>query len=410
MPDVSVLGVHLHGNKIGTLTHVGGDRTLFAFTEDYIQDLNRPTLGLGFKDSLGELITEFNPTQTKLIPWFSNLLPEGHLRDYLAKQAEVKSVREFFLLWALGKDLPGAVVVHPMEGDELPPTGRGDHNLQTDFREEFWRFSLAGVQLKFSAIENSRKGLTIPVQGIGGDWILKLPSRQFEALPENEFSMMQLAHAIGIDVPENRLIQVNAIDNLPVGVDSIGTHAYTIKRFDRTSDQGPIHIEDFAQIFGVYPEAKYERGSIRNIASVIGAESQQSDVDELIRRLVFNALIGNADMHLKNWSLIYHNQRNASLAPAYDFVSTICFLPDDTFALKLSRTKRFDEFSLSELSHLAAKARLPTKPVLDVAVETVERFHEVWHAQKNHLALTEPMIQTIDTHLDRVPIAREHRT
>lgn len=83
MPDVPVLEVHLHGRKIATLTHVGGDRTLFAFTDEYIHDQNRSLLGLGFKDPLGQLVTDFNPTQTKLIPWFSNLLPEGPLRHYL---------------------------------------------------------------------------------------------------------------------------------------------------------------------------------------------------------------------------------------------------------------------------------------------------------------------------------------
>jgi len=186
MPDVSVLEILLHGKKIATLTHVGGDRTLFAFTEEYINDQNRSLLGLGFKDSLGQLITDFNPTQTKIIPWFSNLLPEGHLRRYLAKRARVKSVREFFLLWMLGQDLPGAVVAQSADGEAYPPTARRGYDHEEEFREEVMRFSLAGVQLKFSAIENARKGLTIPVQGVGGDRIIKLPSRQFGALPENE--------------------------------------------------------------------------------------------------------------------------------------------------------------------------------------------------------------------------------
>ena len=79
MADVSVLEVLLHDEPIGTLTHVGGDRTLFAFNESYIEDEQRPVLGLGFKDSLGELITEFRPVQTRLMPYFSNLLPDFQL-------------------------------------------------------------------------------------------------------------------------------------------------------------------------------------------------------------------------------------------------------------------------------------------------------------------------------------------
>ncbi|MXW14139.1 MAG: type II toxin-antitoxin system HipA family toxin [Rhodothermaceae bacterium] len=405
MPDVSVLEVHLHGRKIATLTYVGVDRTLFAFTEEYIRDQERPLLGLGFKDSLGELITNFNSTRIRIIPWFSNLLPEGDLRHYLAKRARVNSVREFFLLWMLGQDLPGAVVVQPADGEELPPTIPYDSDHEEEVREKALRFSLAGVQLKFSAINKPGKGLTIPVRGIGGDRILKLPSRQFAALPENEYSMMELARAVGIDVPRVELIRVDMIDNLPSGIERFGTHAFVIDRFDRTPDGSLVHVEDFAQVFGVYPDHKYDKASIRNIANVIGVEGQQTDIEELIRRLVFNVLIGNADMHLKNWSLIYRDELNASLAPAYDFVSTICYIPDESFALKFSRSKRFAEFSQNELSHLAGKARLPEKLVLDVATETVAKFHEVWRAEKYNLALSNNMIKVIDKHLTRMPIA-----
>ena len=77
MADVSVLNVKLYGATIGTLTHVQGDRTLFSFTEDYVADQNRPTLGLSFKDDLGGLITDQPATQVRVLPFFSNLLPEG---------------------------------------------------------------------------------------------------------------------------------------------------------------------------------------------------------------------------------------------------------------------------------------------------------------------------------------------
>lgn len=406
MSDVSILEVLLHGKRIGTLTHIGADRSLFAFTQDYINDPGRPLLGLGFKDSPGQLMTNFGTTQTRLIPWFSNLLPEGPLRHYLAEQARVKSVREFFLLWILGQDLPGAVIVQPADGQEFPPTATSGAE-QKRFQEKILRFSLAGVQLKLSAIKNTGKGITIPVQGIGGDRILKLPSQQFNALPQNEYSMMELARAIGIDVPHTELIKVDQIENLPSGIEAFGIHAFVIDRFDRMIDRTSVHVEDFAQIFRIYPEYKYDKASMRTIAHVVGVESEQADIEELIRRLVFNVLIGNADAHLKNWSLIYRNQHTASLAPSYDFVSTICYIPDESFALKFSRTKRFAEFSQDELSHLAAKARLPQKLVLNVAAETVARFHEVWTAEKNNLALTQSMIGAIQQHLTQIPIARE---
>ena len=75
MANVSVLEVLLYGAPIGTLTGIEGDRTFFAFNEDYIADRDRPVLGLGFKDNFGELITEFRPYQTRVMPFFSNLLP-----------------------------------------------------------------------------------------------------------------------------------------------------------------------------------------------------------------------------------------------------------------------------------------------------------------------------------------------
>jgi serine/threonine-protein kinase HipA len=408
MPDVSVLEVLLHGNPVGTLTRVASDRTLFAFNEAYVADPNRPVLSLGFKDTFGALITAFQPTQTRVLPFFSNLLPEGHLRTYLAERAGVNPAREFFLLWALGADLPGAITIRPADGEAWPPgAGDADDDRDDDHhrRETALRFSLAGVQLKFSAVNEASRGLTIPARGIGGSWIVKLPSRQFAGVPENEFSMMTLARLVGIDVPALRLVDLAEIGNLPAGLDDLNGKALVIERFDRLPDGGAVHIEDFAQVFGVYPDKKYEKASMRSIARVIGAEGDTADIAEFVRRLTFNMLIGNADMHLKNWSLIYPDRRKAALAPAYDFVSTIAYLKDDNAALTVSRSKRFDQFTADELSHFAAKALLPEKLVLDTALETVALFQQHWQAEKANLPLPQPVIDAIERHLTIVPIA-----
>lgn len=356
MTHVSVLNIHLYGDPIGTLTHVGHDRSLFSFNTAYIENERRPTLGLRFKDAFGALITEFKPTQTALMPYFSNLLPEGHLRDYLSERAGIKSEREFFLLWALGMDLPGAITVIPDHHDvwlsDLNHRTEKNNNNHGKHLDDALRFSLAGVQLKFSAICEARGTLTIPATGMGGSWIVKLPSARFAGVPENEYSMMTLAKHVGIDVPPIHLIDINDIHNLPTGIGDIqGQQAFAIKRFDRLDDGSPIHMEDFAQVFNVYPKDKYKKARAVNIAQVLGAESPAADIKEFIRRLVFNTLIGNADMHLKNWSLIYPDKRTARLSPAYDFVSTIPYIQDEQAALKYSRTKRFDAFTLDELKH-----------------------------------------------------------
>lgn len=405
MAEVNVLDVLLYGEPIGTLTRAG-ERTIFAFTEAYIENESRPVLSLGFKDEFGELITEHKPSRIKLPPFFSNLLPEGHMRTYLAERAGVNPQREFFLLWMLGQDLPGALTVMPADGDALPPdAGHGEGDEHEDDRVGgAFRFSLAGVQMKFSAIHEARGGLTIPARGVGGSWIVKLPSQQFAGVPENEFSMMALAGMIGITVPRTELADVSAIANMPAGIERLTGKALAVERFDRLGDEA-VHMEDFAQIFGVYPEEKYQKASYRSIAKVIAAEGSEVDMAEFIRRLVFNALIGNADMHLKNWSMIYPDRRHAALAPAYDLISTIAFLPDKNAALKFSRTKRFEGFDEDELVHLAAKALMPEKLVLDTARETVALFHEHWRAEKGNLPLTRDMITALEAHLKTVPLA-----
>lgn len=406
MPDVSVLSVRLYGEEIGTITYVRNEKTLFAFNDAYIENRERPTLGLQFKDSLGDLITDFRPYKIKLMPYFSNLLPEGHLRRYLADRADIHIDREFFLLWVLGQDLPGAITVVPADGEEWPDEA---HNIlegeaAKEAAEDAMRFSLAGVQLKFSAVQGASGGLTIPTSGVGGNRIVKLPSREFANVPENEFSMMSLARMVGINVPAIGLIDVRSICNLPDGIEKIGQQAFVIERFDRNEDGSVTHSEDFAQVFNVYPEDKYKKASYRNLISVVASESDQDDVAEFIRRLTFNVLIGNGDMHLKNWSLIYPDRRNARLAPAYDFVSTIPYIANDQSALTFSRTKEFTGFTADELTHLSAKANLPKKLVLDTAEETVALFMERWETEKANLPTHQDVVEAIDKHLKTLPI------
>ncbi len=218
---------------------------------------------------------------------------------------------------------------------------------------------------------------------------------------------MTLARLIGMDVPAIELVNTSEIKNLPAGIATLGGQAFAIERFDRLQDGGKVQIEDFAQVFNVYPKNKYKKASIRNIAEVIGIEGDDGDVAEFIRRLTFNTLIGNADMHLKNWSLYYPDRRNAAIAPAYDFVSTIHYIPDEEAGLKFSRTKRFDGFSIDELKHLSAKALLSEKLVIKTARETVDLFHQYWQSEKENLPLSNDIIKSIENHLKVIPIAAE---
>ena len=201
------------------------------------------------------------------------------------------------------------------------------------------RFSLAGVQLKFSAVMEASGGLTVPAGGMGGSWIVKLPSARFAAVPENEFVMLELARRVGIAVPENRLVDMAKIKGLPEEARAPGGHALAVQRFDRVPGGGSVHMEDFAQVFGLFPDDKYRHRSYANIASVLWAESGEEAVYEFVRRLVFSVLIGNADMHLKNWSLLYPDTRTPVLSPAYDFVATLPYIPGDQLALSFGGSR-----------------------------------------------------------------------
>jgi serine/threonine-protein kinase HipA len=395
---LNALAVRLHGRQIGVINRLTGERQIFAFEQDYIDDPNRPTLSLSFKSGTGGLVTALRPVPRRVPPFFSNLLPEGHLRTYLAKLAEVKPEREFFLLAVLGADLPGALVVTPLEGDvhegHDAHDAAGDHDDRPP--ETALRFSLAGVQLKFSAVMEASGSLTVPVGGMGGSWIVKLPSARFSAVPENEFVMLELARRGGIAVPPNRLIDMAKIKGLPEETRTAGGTALAVQRFDRVPDGDPVHMEDFAQVFGLYPDDKYGHRSYANIASVLWAETGEESTYEFVRRLVFSVLIGNADMHLKNWSLLYPDRRKPVLSPAYDFVATLPHIPGDTLALSFGGSRSLNEITTDQMRSFADTARIPASPLWQIAVETAERTVASWKTLEQADLLPKEMRASIE--------------
>ena len=399
---VQTLEVRLGPTRVGAITHLGNEAVIFAFDPTYVEaGDDRPTLSLGFKAADGGLVEQTRPTRVRLSPFFSNLLPEAHLREYLAARGGVHPDREFFLLWLLGEDLPGAVEVRSTDGLPAPADGAADQ-VRRDDRP--LRFSLAGVQLKFSALMEASKGLTIPAGGVGGEWIVKLPSPRFEAVPENEYAMMTLAREVGIDVPDVRLVPTSDIGNLPGGLPGAFGQSLAVRRFDRTDAGERLHIEDFAQVFGVYPEQKYRQASYGSIARVLWLETGTAGIVEYTRRLVFNVLVGNADAHLKNWSLAYPDRRVPRLAPAYDLVATVPYIPGDRLALSLGGTKTFSRADLDALRQWAESAGLPVRLVLQTARETAARVRDLWPRHEPSQVLPEGIRRAITAHMRTVPL------
>ncbi len=380
-PDSDSFGVWIGDRRAGTIQRVA-DRTRFSLDLDYREDPSRPVLGLVFEDRPERV----HVATVRVAPWFSNLLPEGRLRDWIAGQRGVSPQREMELLAQVGHDLPGAVRLLPEGEVPLDPAWSDEPDTYSgegagDLDGAGIRFSLAGVAMKFSMLMRGDR-LTIPGHGEGGDWIVKTPDNRFRDVPLNEFAMMSLAGAVGIEVPEIMLVPRQRLDDrLPESVWPEGEEvAYAIRRFDRDSRRGRIHIEDLAQVRNVYPERKYE-GNFETVASLVYRGRDVASLLEFTRRLTFSVLISNGDYHLKNWSLIYRDERLPALAPAYDLVSTAHYFAGqriEDLGLKFGGSKDFHRVSLATFSRLQERLRVRDADLAECAAATVERTQAEW--------------------------------
>jgi serine/threonine-protein kinase HipA len=398
---IKSLDVYLHGECVGHIILLRGGNTLFVFDRSYEEDSFRLVLSQSFLSSTGQLLADRHSIRTRLEPFFSNLLPEDSLRDYLAMKNGVNPMREFDLIHGLGEDLPGAVRIQASKESLDYAVLREESFALSKFS---YRFSLAGIQLKFSALMKKGGRLTIPFSGVGGDWIVKLPSINFFHMPENEFAMMTLAESIGIQVPEFHLVALEQIKGLPSFDLLQGDHAIAVKRFDRGPEQTRIHMEDFAQVYGIYPEQKYEHVSYTNMANMIWNLCGEDGLIEYIRRLTFCILVGNGDMHLKNWSFLYPDGKTPILSPAYDLLSTIPYLPGDRLALMLVNTKVMHQCTQSLFEKFAEKAKIPKHLVVEIVKQTAETIREKWEALKTDVNLPPSLIKAIDVHMAKISL------
>ncbi len=396
--SITSMDVLLNDLKVGMIVRTPGDFNAFSFEQSYRQTGGFPVLSLSFRAAHGGLRKDPKPVARALPSFFANLLPEDKLHEAMERHhsGSVRAGNDFDLLAALGSDLPGAVRIVPSEGSVVRNEGLTPSRPKA-------RFSLAGVQMKLSVIKNTGKGggLTIPLGDEQGSYIAKFPSTSFPGVSENEFANLALAEAIGMDVPERELVEQSQFEGIPEEFETLSDgKVLLVKRFDRVAGGERIHIEDFAQVFGVYPSRKYEGASYHDIAVAIGVAVSSAAAIEFVRRLALAVLTGNGDMHLKNWSLIYYGKGNKpALAPVYDVLSTVPYIPSDAMALSLAGERPFKAMNAQRWKVFAHRARLPEAAVLKAVTETVERVNQSWWSLPERAVLPDRVLERIDAHI-----------
>ena len=348
---IKSLAVWWDGALVGLLRIDEHGDLEFIYDPDWVADPARSAVSI----SLPKRLEPFNRRETR--PFFAGLLPEEAQRDAVAHALGVSRANDFRLLERLGGDVAGALTLWP-EGDFPPePQGLSATEPLTDDRllavlarlparpmlagEEGLRLSLAGAQQKLPVVlVNGR--VALPAPGQPSTHILKPAIERLPGTTENEALAMRLAAALGLRVA-------------PVEPRRTGGRTYLlVERYDREiGADGSIrrlHQEDFCQALGVAPERKYasEGGPIfRDCFDLVrrACAAPAPAVLRLVDAAVFNVLVGNADAHGKNYSLLYL-AGGLDLAPHYDLLSTAAY-PDvhAKLAMKVGKRSTLEEFT-----------------------------------------------------------------
>lgn len=221
-----------------------------------------------------------------------------------------------------GKQLAGDGRYHPMCLRQLFGKGRlpsipfGVSDLPAEIIRIGGRMSISGAQMKLSVRANP-ESLVLEAVAEGGTHILKPEPNQFPEIPQNENLCMNIAAELKMPVPPHGLFPM-----------ADGKLCYIIKRFDRLEDGTKLHKETLFQI--LQAEEKY-RGSLERVGKAIRAYTDNVGLDSIdfFERVLLSFLIGNGDMHLKNWALLIKEEGKAALAPCYDFVSSKIYIPEE---------------------------------------------------------------------------------
>jgi len=229
------------------------------------------------------------------------------------------------------------------------------------------KLSIQGVQPKLSAVLNIQQA-KLEIVDIKGKYIIKPQHHIYPQLPENEDLTMKLAAKCGIITPIHGMIYSKD-----------GSLSYFIKRFDRSGKNNKLPLEDFAQLAEEKRETKYDY-SIEKLIRILddNCTFPQMEKSKFFKRFIFNFLVGNEDMHLKNYSLITRNDI-IELSPAYDFLNTSIVLGKDLEESALSLAGKKKKFNHTILIDYLGRERLKlnTKIIAKI-VEDLEKAFPFW--------------------------------
>ena len=324
-----ILDVYLHGIYAGRLfSPRGSAELLFSYDAEYLE-AGHPSLSVSLPPDEGT----YQGNAVKA--FFSGFLPDDIVRHRLARYLGISEGNVFALLEAVGGECAGAVSLYP-SGTRPPEDSEGDVEILDERRlseilrlleqrplladYDGLRMSLAGAQDKIAV--SVRDGKIALARGtVPTTHILKPAIGDLKDTVQNELFCMRLAQLVGIEAPE---VEAGWSDDAPY---------LLVERYDRVTDKGGLtrrlHQEDFCQALGIAPDIRYEREGgpgISRCMELLRGHSLRPAADQLdfLKKVIFNYLIGNADAHAKNFSLLY-KARKPELAPSYDLLSTAVY-------------------------------------------------------------------------------------
>lgn len=228
------------------------------------------------------------------------------------------------------------------------------------------KMSIQGVQPKLSAVLNTRIN-RFELVDTGGSYILKPQNPQYRNLPENEDLSMRLAAAAGILVPLHGLVYSKD-----------GSMTYFIKRFDRAG-KNKVAVEDFSQLMGLSRDTKYD-ASMEKVAKVIEQYCTFPAIEKikLFRLTLVNFLLGNEDMHVKNFSLMTKDNK-VELTPAYDILNTTIVLADPKEEIALPVNGKKNKLDSGILIDYFGRTRLSlSDKIITSLLDNLKNVIPVW--------------------------------